>query len=149
VCISLGCRLDSFVYSWFNVDEHCMAFVVVVVYSVNVVDSEVYWPMVWPLLCLCIEVSCPLFSRLAKVLHSVVFSIVLIVKFSDGRCLTYVRRYKCTVSRLLSVHGYGWKYVLWLRYNRQCLGDQCCMVVSCKQCSLVYIISNYTCNTLC
>jgi hypothetical protein len=58
-----------------------MAFFVVVAHSVNVAGSELYGPILWPLLCLCIEVSRPLFSRL----RSVVFSIVLIVKFSDGR----------------------------------------------------------------
>jgi hypothetical protein len=41
--------------------------------------------MLWPLLCMCIEVGCPLISGLAKVLRSVVFSIELIVNFSDGR----------------------------------------------------------------
>jgi hypothetical protein len=58
---------------------------VVVAYSVNVVGSEVYGLILRPLLCLCIAVSCPLLSGLAKVLRSVVFSVVFIVKLSDGR----------------------------------------------------------------
>jgi hypothetical protein len=78
--ITLGDGLVSFVYSWFNIDENCMAFFLdVIAYSLNIAGSRVCRSMLWPLLCLCIEVSCLLFSGLVTVLRSSAFSVMLIV----------------------------------------------------------------------